>query len=82
MMGGGVKKWQNSVHVVVECPLCLAISSAVHYIFSYLFLELAILCCSVFIIDVHHIGLSLLNLKIFHRPWNGQIYMSKTVVMT
>ena len=19
--GGGVKKWQNSVHVVVECPL-------------------------------------------------------------
>ena len=19
---GGVKKWQNSVHVVVECPLC------------------------------------------------------------
>ena len=22
-MGGGVKKWQNSVHVVVECPLTL-----------------------------------------------------------
>ena len=19
--GGGVKKWQNSVHVIVECPL-------------------------------------------------------------
>ena len=19
--GGGVKKWQNSVHIVVECPL-------------------------------------------------------------
>ena len=21
--GGGVKKWQNSVHVVVECPLTI-----------------------------------------------------------
>ena len=21
--GGGVKKWQNSVHVVVECPLMI-----------------------------------------------------------
>ena len=21
--GGGIKKWQNSVHVVVECPLVL-----------------------------------------------------------
>ena len=21
--GGGVKKWQNSVHVVVECPLVI-----------------------------------------------------------
>ena len=28
--GGGVKKWQNSVHVVVECPLIsLALSYSV-----------------------------------------------------
>ena len=24
--GGGVKKWQNSVHVVVECPLTLIVA--------------------------------------------------------
>ena len=23
--GGGVKKWQNSVHIVVECPLIMVI---------------------------------------------------------
>ena len=23
LAGGGVKKWQNSVHVVVECPLMI-----------------------------------------------------------
>ena len=31
--GGGVKKWQNSGHVVVECPLiscCLLISRGLH----------------------------------------------------
>ena len=29
--GGGVKKWQNSVHVVVEWPLKRSHSSDVHW---------------------------------------------------
>ena len=28
--GGGVKKWQNSVHVVVECPLTINLSLDLH----------------------------------------------------
>ena len=36
--GGGVKKWQNSVHVVVECPL---------YPRSvYTFVVLGLKCCA------------------------------------
>ena len=26
----GVKKWQNSVHVVVECPLIIALKEFLH----------------------------------------------------
>ena len=31
--GGGVKKWQNSVHVVVECPLISSKGIARKYIY-------------------------------------------------
>ena len=32
--GGGVRKWQNSVHVVVECPLRTRIVFFFHYFFQ------------------------------------------------
>ena len=36
--GGGVKKWQNSVHIVVECPLTtnLSIIWGTEFVYSFL----------------------------------------------
>ena len=34
--GGGVKKWQNSVHLVVECPLVLIFESSYENFFKLL----------------------------------------------
>ena len=32
--GGGVKKWQNSVHIVVECPLSSFLFDTFRRVFS------------------------------------------------
>ena len=69
---------RHTVMVVLPSPGARTVLMAL--LISYLFLELVHLL--LFISDATHLGLSPLDLKIFHEPCNGQIYMSKTVVMT